>query len=144
MDNLKSEFCNKESSNILIIDDQENIRQAMKNMIISIMTDLNIQFHLIEGSDGKDLINYLKNAKIPIDLVFTDENMEFINGSEAIKKIRKNEKKQNLEKVSIISVTSDGESESKKKNIIDSGADCVLNKPLKKCDLKSTLLAFLR
>ena len=122
---------------ILIVDDQLSSRNSLKNLVFSLMSEMNLNFEVIEGSDGNDLItilteDYSENA---IKLVFTDEDMENINGSTAIEAMRLLETKYNYISKTIISVTSSMNWEM----IIKSGADLVLAKPLRKADLKDII-----
>jgi PleD family two-component response regulator len=73
---------------ILIIDDDNIIRSSMHCMIKKISKKINIDFDIIEGSDGADLIDLVNDdLDCNIKIIFTDENMPLCEGSDAIKKI---------------------------------------------------------
>ena len=78
-----------------------------------------------------DIIRNVLNDQIKksIKCIITDENMEFLNGSEAIKFVRCLESRNYLYKIPIISVTSH-EDKTIVNNILSSGANHVLPKPL--------------
>jgi len=109
-------------------------------MLRSIKNELNIHSEIIEGVDGKDIIDYCfnpmnNNVK---NIIFTDEHMKEMNGSEAIKYVRDYEKKfRNIYHlfVSISSLNN----EKFQKEIIECGANFVFNKPLSKNKLKEFL-----
>lgn len=89
-------------------------------------------------NDGLDIIRFFLNyeKKNLIKLIITDENMDYFNGSEAIKFIRKIEKLKNLPRINIISLSCH-EDNLMTGMIIDSGADLILSKPLSRELLKS-------
>ena len=91
-------------------------------------------FEVIQCSDGIDLIKLVvedQNHGNLIKCVFTDENMEYINGSEAIKILRILEKKNKIKTLKIFSITCHEDVDSVKM-ITESGADLVLSKPISK------------
>ena len=83
---------------ILIVDDNKFLRDALKSQIQIILTEkklFNI-FELIEGYDGVDILYQIildRSQNNLIKCVITDENMEYFNGSEAVKLIRQLGKK---------------------------------------------------
>lgn len=118
---------------ILVVDDELLNRKCMKNMLKSINSELNIEFQIIEGSDGNDILNFLSSDwDNDIKIIFTDENMEFTKGSQAIKFLRQFEENNNKENITIISMTSCADDEEIVNNIIDCGADYVIMKPVSK------------
>ena len=138
-------FENKSCSNlnkniILVVDDNHLINEANKNIVKKWFNLIGIEVEIILCSDGIDIIRYVLNDKIKknIKCILTDENMEFINGSEAIKLIRKLESKSYIPHIPCISVTCHED-----KNIVDniyaSGANRVLSKPLNMPKLTSLL-----
>ena len=83
----------------IIVDDEFLIRNAMKRLITTQLKDNpNLEINIIEANDGIECIfaMYLANLnKIKINFIITDENMNYINGtnaSEIIKNIIKNGK----------------------------------------------------
>ena len=97
------------------------------------MSSLNIiNFRILEGSDGIDLLNFLRLDKdYKIKYIFTDENMEYLNGSEAVKLITKFEADNKIKNFNIISITTFDDEETRK-NILNSGINSILSKPCTK------------
>ena len=129
-----------EKDKIIIIDDSEPLRKSIRNMVKSYNKIQNI-FDIVEGDDGIDLLNYLKtnqNAFFKISIVFMDENMEYLNGNETIKIIRKLEKENKFKKTKIVSVTAFSDDQNTEQ-ISKAGADMVITKPIKKDTLFSIL-----
>ena len=77
-----------------------------------------------------------------IKCIITDENMEYFNGSDAIKFIRKLEKVKKFKATQILSLTCHEE-----KDIVNfifgSGANMVISKPLSKILIKNKLMEIL-
>ncbi len=90
----------------------------------------NIIFSNFIRSDGLDVIKIFLNNEIKdrIKLIITDENMDYFNGSEMIKFIRKTEKLLKLNRIKIASVSSKDE-QRHKDYLMDCGADFVFSKP---------------
>ena len=97
-------------------------------------------YSIIEGSDGIDLLNIVRNDKAnTIKIVFTDENMEYLNGSDTVRIIKKLEDKAMINKYFYASVTA-FEDEETRNNIMKSGINSIISKPC----TKSTILSFLK
>ncbi len=138
--NTKRKENNDEKYVILIVDDHKFVRDSLKNIIEKIIKKLNIidYFKVKEGQDGSDIINNIvldqsKNNRIRC--IITDENMEYINGSEAVKIIRNLEKNNKIKPVTIASITA-FEDNSMKKLIHNNGIDYFLPKPCNENNLK--------
>ena len=67
-------------------------------------------------------------------VVELDENMEYLNGSETVKILRKLEEKNVINKYNYVSVTAFDDQETKN-NIIKSGINSILSKPCTKSSL---------
>ena len=140
--NLNFPCCFKKSNNqnhskILIIDDHKYIRDNLKNLISLICKEKKIYIDILEGNDGIDMLSHLKknqSSNNKIKCIITDENMEYLNGSEAIRIIRKLEQLKKFAPVEIVSITA-YEDEYNKKNITESGSNFILSKPCKKMDI---------
>lgn len=118
---------------ILIVDDHKFILDSLKNIIQISLKYLNLEnnFEVIEGRDGVDLLSYVIYDQINDNLikcVITDENMEYINGSEAIEILRKLENSNKIKKILIVSLTAFVDDYNKNK-IKNSGADYIFSKP---------------
>ena len=116
-------------NNVLIIDDEELIRQGIKKRIISY--ELNIGT-IFEGSNGIQALELLKNNKIHIALV--DINIPFINGLEFIKEGIK------LSRDTIFIIISGYDNFSYAQKAIEYGVFRYILKPINKNQLKETLL----
>lgn len=127
--NINVELISKDY--ILIADDNHLINDVNKKIIETCLKKLNADYEIILCSDGVDIIRNILNEKMKksIKCIITDENMEFLNGSEAIKFVRNLESKNYLDKIPIISVTSH-EDKTIVNNILSCGANHVLSKPL--------------
>jgi len=89
----------KKKSKILIVDDNSFILEATKVIIKKVLKEAECEMEIISGSDGYDIIHHViqdQSKGNEIKCIFTDENMEYINGSEAIKILRNLEKKKKL------------------------------------------------
>lgn len=116
-------------NNVLIIDDEELIRQGIKKRIISY--ELNIGT-IFEGSNGIQALELLKNNKIHIALV--DINIPFINGLEFIKDGIK------LSRDTIFIIISGYDNFSYAQKAIEYGVFRYILKPINKNQLKETLI----
>jgi len=99
-----------------------------------------IEYEILEGVDGVDLLRYIveDQTKNSLKCIFTDESMEFMNGSEAIKIVRKMENENKIKNYFIVSVS--GYEDLQSKHILESaGANLVEKKPLMKSSMKEIL-----
>jgi CheY-like chemotaxis protein len=123
---------------ILIIDDYRFCRGLLENIISQLIFPKYKGLVKIEqGNDGVCLlykyINHLDDLENII--VFIDEDMEFMKGSEAVAQIRKWEKERNISsQLKITSITAFNDEMTRMK-IKESGVDYVLQKPPKKSDI---------
>ena len=124
---------------ILIVDDHKVLRNTLKNLCEKLLMKYSKKnYEFLEANDGVDIIYYLiydQSQNNLIKCVITDENMEYFNGSEAIKIIRKLEKYNKIKYIPIASITA-FENRSMKDNLIKKGADYILSKPCKEVHLK--------
>ena len=148
-DNIKLKNINQENINflskksvlnkILIVDDHLIIRDSLKKSCKRILNKYSMkEYDIIEGSDGVDIIYKIikdQSENNLIKCIITDENMEYINGSEAIKIIRKLEKFNKIKFTPILSITA-FEDIAMKELIIKNGADKLLSKPCNEKQLK--------
>ena len=120
----------------VVVDDHKIVRDNTKNLLKIVLSSMKIEDYLIiEGSDGIDLINIVKNDKgNKIKCILLDENMEYLNGSETVKILRKLEEKNVINKYNYVSVTAFDDQETKN-NIIKSGINSILSKPCTKSSL---------
>jgi CheY-like chemotaxis protein len=128
---------NSSKLKIIIVDDNQFINNSMKNLLEKVLRENNSDYDIIQLTDGIELIKVIIDDQSKgnlIKCVFTDENMEYINGSEAIRILRGLEKKNKVKYVKIFSISCQ-EDNIYTKLMKDSGADKVLTKPLSKNSL---------
>ena len=119
---------------ILIVDDNHYISEATQNILKKVLTEACRNMEIILASDGVDILHHViqdQSKGNEIKCILTDENMEYMNGSEAIRIIRGLEKRNKTKFVKIISVTGNEESQYIDK-IKSAGAQLVMGKPLSK------------
>ena len=119
---------NEENLKIIVVDDQGLVR---KNRINDV--------ELIEFSDGIELLKeIIKDKNYQIIYIFTDENMEFLNGSDTVKIIRKMEENKKIQNYPIVSITAFEDTATRQK-IINSGVNSIIKKPCNKPDITNLL-----
>jgi CheY-like chemotaxis protein len=129
-----------ERAKILVIDDDQLIRDNMKRLLSGVVRKFNLDIDIIEGSDGLDLVDLVNDdTENLIRLIFTDENMAQLDGSEAIRRIREIKKMNNIK---VISITSLDDLISVQR-ILESGADKVLTKPARRVQLEDLVKTYL-
>jgi len=131
----------KKSKKIIIVDDNKFINDSIKRLIESIIYEFNLDIEVIQVSDGVDLlIAVVKDQEEGnlVECVFTDENMEYMNGSYAIRIMRDWEKSKKVKNLKLFSITGQEDIQSSKA-ILASGADLVLGKPVSKIMLINCL-----
>lgn len=126
---------------IMIVDDNEIINSTNKRIINEILLDNDLDYKIVSGNDGYDIIRKVMNYEKKnnsIKCVFTDENMDYLTGSEAISFIRNWEKAKKLNPINF-SVLTCHEDVNILKNIYNAGADNILTKPITKSSIKLIL-----
>lgn len=119
---------------ILLVDDNQFITDSIKLLMNRVIREYKLDLEIIECSDGIDMIKLIVDDQTKGNLIlsiFTDENMEYINGSVAIKIIRDLEKKNKIKRIKIYSVSSHEDRDSAYM-ILNAGADTILGKPVSK------------
>lgn len=114
--NLNDLIDSSKDLNILYVEDDENVRKDIHNLLSIIFNNI------LLASNGEEALELFKNN--PLDLVITDINMPKMNGIELIKEIKKTN--ENIPSL-IISAHSDKESMI---NAIKVGIDGFLLKPI--------------
>ncbi len=96
---------------ILLIDDTPLILSSMERLIRTSLRNMNIHdVEIMKGFDGVDMLRYIvedQRMNNRIILTIVDEKMEFLNGSEAMKVIRKMEKEDKVKKQIICRLSAD-------------------------------------
>ena len=126
---------------ILIVDDNQFINDSLKKLLEKIISEAKKDFEIIQVIDGIDMIKHIVDDQTygnSIKCILTDENMEYINGSEAIRILRSLEKKNKIKNTKIISISCQEDNFSVKV-MLDAGADRVLGKPISKTLIMNTL-----
>lgn len=120
---------------ILIVEDNSFIAQSVKKLIEKIISEYSLDLEVIICYDGIEMIkvflNEECNGQSNLKLIFTDENMDYMNGSEAIRFIREIERRKNLKRIKLISLTSN-DNQNIFEELLKSGADRHFQKPLSK------------
>jgi CheY-like chemotaxis protein/signal transduction histidine kinase len=127
---------------VLIIDDEPLIRRTLKKHFKNISKSHDKNFSFEEASNCFEAINTLyKNflENIHFDLIVIDEFMPNMKGSTFIRLFKQLYMESNFYNLKIISYTAFDSSE-KKKLILDSGADYILNKPVSFSQFKELIL----
>jgi len=116
---------------VLLADDNHIINESNKRIINKIIKHKQIDLEIITCTDGVEILKYISDEEIfeDIKIIITDENMEYLNGSEAIKIIRGIEQRKKCPKKLIISLTCHEDNDFIN-NIKQSGADFIITKPL--------------
>ena len=116
---------NESNFKIVVIDDHKFVRDSIVNLIKKVLKLVQNNAEIIEGSDGIELLNIvMKDKNNRIKYIFTDENMEFLNGSEAIRILIKLENNKKIQKYQISSIKTFDDSETRN-NILNSGVDSI-------------------
>lgn len=121
----------KEPQNILLIEDDETMRVAMKRIFES------DGHHVIAAADGTELTQLLDN--IIIDLIILDVGLPWINGFELAELMKSHE---DLKNIPLIFVSGRGQSEDVKKGF-ELGADDYIKKPFHVDDIRTAVNALL-
>jgi YesN/AraC family two-component response regulator len=99
----------KEKINVLIVDDAEQVRQALKSFI-SLVDDIVIVGEAVNGREGVD-----KALELEPDIIIMDENMPVLNGLEASSMIKKSK---STSKIIMLTNYEEFESEAYKRGIV--------------------------
>jgi signal transduction histidine kinase/CheY-like chemotaxis protein len=131
---INNEF--KIQNQILIVDDSNTLRSSLKNLLNSNIF-VKTNFSVLEANDGISMLNTVienQRSMNKIKLIVSDENMEYMAGSEAFEILRTYEKLNKVSKILLLSLTAFSDEETISK-IKKKGADEVLSKPLSCKDL---------
>ena len=118
---------NEKYSKILVVDDNTLIRKGIVNLIKKVLSELKINdFEIVELTDGIDLLYAIMMDKTSkIKCVFSDECMEYLNGSEAVRLIRKMEKNYRIPYYYLVAITVLHED----RRLLDSGFNYIIPHP---------------
>ncbi|MDA0230936.1 MAG: response regulator [Proteobacteria bacterium] len=121
---------NKETMEILIVDDYKTMLRIIKNLLVEIGFK-----NIDEASDGSQALKALREKKY--DLVISDWNMEPMTGFELLREVRADE---HLKPLPFIMITA----ESKTENVIaakKAGVNNYIVKPFNAVTLRSKVAA---
>ncbi len=148
-DSLMTLFFNKEKKTISDIKESENQynasvlvaedNEANQYLIETIFNKIGIKIDI--ANNGLEAIEKFK--KIKYDLIFMDENMPKMNGSQAVKEILNIEKRENLNHTPIIALTANTIKGDREK-FLNLGMDEYLSKPINRKILFNVLDKFLQ
>lgn len=125
----------------MIVEDNQFINDSLKKLLEKVIKESGKNFEVIQMTDGIDMVKQIiddqSNGNL-IKCILTDENMEYINGSEATRIIRALEKRNKIKHIKILSISSQ-EDNATVKMLLESGADLVLGKPISKNLISNSL-----
>ncbi|HIJ91265.1 MAG TPA: response regulator [Deltaproteobacteria bacterium] len=120
----------RQIQNVLLVDDSSTMRKIIKN----ILTSIGIA-NVVEAENGKDGMEKL--AANEIDMIISDWSMPVMNGVEMIKRIRRDQKYNNLP---IVMVSAEVQEEIEK--AMNLGISDYLRKPFNALDMKQLVAKF--
>ncbi len=119
---------NIENLKILIVDDHMIMRNLIENAANSIGLR---QFKT--ATDGEDALKKINQEKF--DIILADWNMPKLSGAELLKKLRENKE---FDSTAFVMITAESEN-TKKLEVLNSGATAYLNKPFSEEAFKETI-----
>jgi CheY-like chemotaxis protein len=125
---------------IIIVDDYPFCREILERLINDILSPYKAKYEIVHANDGVEFLYYVVQH-LPIICVFIDENMEYMDGSESIKILRKWESCRNLRRINVISSSAQNDEYTRKK-LFDSGVDDFIKKPPEKKDIRKVFEQF--
>ena len=124
---------------ILIVDDDSYCRKTLKSVIKKTLTSLGLnEVHVLKASDGVDTINILIADQMQdnkIKLIISDENMNYLNGSDSFYILSKMFKTDKLKKIPLWIHTALEDDNQLKGLQVKSGCDLILKKQVTKSTL---------
>jgi len=119
---ISSSFISEKKVNILIVDDEPEIRNILSEMIESILKNLNYEEYNIDVvSDGYKAIERVR--KTFFSIIFLDINMGKINGIETLKQIKRTSPK------TVVIMMTGGAQDNLLKEAMKENAYIILHKP---------------
>jgi len=123
------------SGKVMIVEDNKT-NQLLLSMILD---DLHLEYEI--AHNGQEAVYMFKKSK-EFAIILMDENMPIMNGIEATKQIREEEKNQGLDPLPIIAVTANALS-SDKERFLEAGMNDYVAKPYAEATIKKILLEYL-
>lgn len=132
----------KQRPKILIVDDNEILLKMLNKMLTDLMLLIKEEFEIISANDGLDILNYVLEDQFNgnlIKCIITDENMEFINGSEAVSLLLKMQRRNKIKEISVIFLT--GLDQGYNRQFLKDFENCqFLSKPISTKELEKKLI----
>jgi signal transduction histidine kinase/ActR/RegA family two-component response regulator len=132
-DEKSPNFSNEEK--IIIIADDEKVNLLILKRLIQ-KSDKEGRIHIISAHNGQEVIDILQTAPQKIDLMFLDNNMPKLNGTDTAKKIRK---MHSFANVPLIAVSGDNDVDSIK-TALEAGFNDYISKPFTAEALEKVLI----
>lgn len=135
---------NDEVKYIIICDDSKIILNSLHKLLLSI-PGVSESHRIVLAYDGLELINKVVDISIEkgtISLIISDESMEFINGSLAMNILKSIESKGKLRKCKANVCLTAFDEDYSNSNLLKSGFDMCLSKPVSKSILVAALEKF--
>lgn len=107
---------------ILLVDDMQNMRRTMKNMLQHLGIKIE---HIVEANDGEAALKILQEEDHNIIFVLLDWNMPNLTGIDVLKKIKEDEK---LRKILVLMVTAEN-SDDQIAQAVERGVENYIIKP---------------
>lgn len=121
---------NQKIIKVLLADDDPDDRSFFEDAI----KQLDFDSKVATVENGKELLEYLEVSDMP-HIIFLDLNMPILNGLETLKKLKQNQKYNNI----AIAIYSTSSANKDIENTLANGANCYIVKPNDFQQLKSTL-----
>jgi len=133
----------KPKSKILIVDDNDILLRTLNKMLFDLIMKRNENIEIIKGDDGLDILSNVIEDQFNgnlIKCIITDENMEFINGTEAIGFLDRLQRRNKIRSLSVIMLSSYEDNYMKKVNLNESLTCEYMSKPISINQLEKKLL----
>lgn len=122
---------------ILIIDDQTFIRDNIKNLTTYALKELELDdsYEIIEGKDGIDILKFIMEDQSQgnkIKIIITDQNMRYLDGSDALLYVKKFESSNKIKNLPIFICCTADDNDENEENLLKSGFNEVLSKDCNK------------
>jgi len=113
---------------IIIADDHETILNSLTKIFNNILEEKKKNIKILKAKDGIDILKHVYEHHSNIKLIISDENMEFLNGSETMKILKYFERSNKIKPIKLAILSSDNKSEYYKEIGIDKVLDKNFNK----------------
>ena len=98
------------SQQILIVDDCKYVLNSLSKIIKDVLRENSSEINVLQMNDGVETLKYVydnKSNNSSIILIISDENMEFINGSDTFIILKKLEKSYKIKPIKLAIISSD-------------------------------------